>query len=572
MAFRKQPEQAVRRSPSSIIPGLLRTALRLHQGGRLAEAEKIYRAILAIDPHHADSLHLLGMIEYQAGHFEAAIASIREAITRSHKNATYHSNLGTVYHALGRLEEAATCYRQAAALEPDLATAHYNLGNILHAQEKLDEAAAAYERALRLKPDLAEAHYNLGNVFQSRGKPDSAVTCYEHAIAIEPAKYEAIHNLGNALQAQGKLQEACRCYERALTIAPDYAKAHYSLAAALHSQGNLDAALQGYRTALRLDPDFADARFAEALAHLFKGDFERGWRGYELRWQTKEQTPPMRPYAQPLWRGEKLAAGRLLIWGEQGIGDEIMFSGLLPEAIRTGNSCVLDCDTRLKPLFARSFPGLEAVSSHDSGRDPANDPAMQISAHLPMGSLPGLFRRDASAFAATRSPYLLANSAARDHFRAKYSDGRRLAGIAWYTNNKKTGSTRSIDLARLAPLLARPDTRWVSLQYGDHDTLQRQASAAGVPLLIDREVNQFHDVDLFASQVAAMDLVITIDNSTAHLAGALGIPSWVLLPFAADWRWLEKGDDSPWYPGMRLFRQPSPGDWQPVLRQVGRAL
>ena len=234
----------------------------------------------------------------------------------------------------------------------------------------------------------------------------------------------------------------------------------------------------------------------------------------------------MRPYPQPFWTGKKLSKGRLLLWGEQGVGDEIQFAGLIPDALRTGNSIVLDCDPRLKPLFARSFP----------------------------------------------ESYLKADPIETERFRTRCSDGRRLIGLAWQTGNTQTGRKRSIDLAQLAPLFAQPGIRWISLQYGDFNSLEEQAAAAGVPLLIDRSVDQLANIDLFAAQIAAMDQVITIDNSTAHLAAALGLPVWLLLPFAADWRWLQSREFSPWYPTMRLFRQPQLGDWAAVIESVQSAL
>jgi ADP-heptose:LPS heptosyltransferase len=241
-----------------------------------------------------------------------------------------------------------------------------------------------------------------------------------------------------------------------------------------------------------------------------------------------------------------------------------MFAGLMPDVVRTSNCCILDCDARLKPLFARSFPGINVVS----GFDPEKHPDLYISAHLPCGSLPGLFRSTGSEFRVTTSPYLIPDSAKRERFRARYNDGRRLVGLAWQTSNQNTGRGRSIDLSLLALLLALPNIKWVSLQYGDHDALEYQATAAGASMLIDRDVDQFSDIDIFAAQISAMDLVITIDNSTAHLAGALGLPVWVLLPFMPDWRWLLNRSDSPWYPTMCLIRQPKLGDWQSVIQQV----
>ena len=567
---------------SPLIQALVGHGLRHHRAGRLPEAERIYRQILAINAQQADCLHLLGMIAYQAGRHEAALEMIRQAIAIDKKVPAYHSNLGTVLQSQGELDEAAASYARALALQPRLAEAHYNLGSVLHAQDKLDDAVASYRRALALQPELAEAHYNLGNAFQSQGKFDDAIACYERALALQPEKVEALHNWGNALQFQGKLDAAIECFERVLALEPNHAKAHYSLGCAYHDRGNLEDALARYRIAQALQPDFAQAGFSESLAQLLQGNFGAGWRNFELRWKIKNQDhdTPMRPYQQPLWTGEKLPSGRLLIWGEQGVGDEIMFAGLIPDILRTGNACLLDCNPRLKPLFARSFPGIEVVSSYDPGHKsrtaPEPNPQLDMAAHLPSGSLPGLFRKTCADFSATTSPYLIPDPAKRERFRAAYANAdphrQRLIGLAWHTDNRKTGRQRSIDLGLFARLFARPDIRWVSLQYGNHDSLQNQAEAARAPIFIDRSVDQFLDIDLFAAQIAAMDMVITIDNSTAHLAGALGVPTWVLLPFAPDWRWLQSRPDSLWYPTLRLFRQPQRGDWQSVLQTVQSAL
>ncbi len=548
---------------------MLGNGLRLHRAGRLNEAEQVYRQILAIDAQHADSLHLLGMIAYQAGCHETAVELIYRAIAVNQAEAAYHSNLGTVLQAQGKLQEAAASYQRAVILKPDLPEAHYNLGNVLYEREQWEQAAGCYERAALLKPNLAEAHYNLGNALHTQDRFDEAVACYERALTLNPEKYEARHNLGNALQAQGKIEEAIVCYEQVLAIQPGYAKAQYSLGCALHALGNPHEALARYRLARALQPDFAQAGFSESLAQLLQGEFASGWRNFERRWRTEDHDTPMRPYPQPLWKGEKLESGRLLIWREQGVGDEIMFAGLIPDVIRTGNACTLDCDARLQPLLARSFPDIDVISSQIAGQAPENKG--HIAAHLPGGSLPGLFRRSAASFAATTSPYLVADQGAKERFRSRYIDqdgNRRLVGLAWHTNNRRTGRTRSIDLSLFTPLFARSGIRWVSLQYGDHEALEKEAMVADSLLLIDRSVDQFTNIDLFAAQIAAMDLVITIDNSTAHLAGALGVPTWVLLPFAPDWRWLQAREDSPWYPTLRLFRQPRRGDWKSVVKKV----
>lgn len=611
---------------------MLGSALQHHQAGRLREAERIYRRVLAADAQNADGLHLLGMIAHADGQHEAAVEMISQAIEINPKEPHYHSNLGTVFQAQGKLDEALACFERALALQPDLAEVHSNFGNILLAQGKLDEAAACQDRALALKPDCAEAYFNLGNirkaqrlldeavvcyqravalkpslvaahtnlgsvlytqgkldeavlcleralalrpnhaeahsnlgsVLQALHKLDEAVACYERALALKPDRVEVLSNLGTALHAQDKLDEAVACFERALAVNPEFAEAHHNMGCVQYALGNIDEALARHRRALELQPDYPQARFAESLTQLCKGDFSNGWHNYESRWQTKDHDTPMRDYPQPLWTGEKLASGRLLIWGEQGIGDEIMFAGLLPDVMRTGNTCVLDSNARLKPLFARSFPGVKVISGHG--------PELDIAAHLASGSLPGLFRPSNRAFAATTSPYLVADPAERERFRRRYTDGRKSVGLAWRTTNRKTGPSRSMDLSLFAPLFARADIRWVSLQYGDHNVLEEEARAASAPILIDRSVDQFLDLDIFAAQIAALDLVVTIDNSTAHLAGALGVPVWLLLPFAADWRWLDAGERSAWYPAMHLFRQPKLRDWPSVVERVNCAL
>jgi tetratricopeptide (TPR) repeat protein len=682
-------------------------AIQFHQRGELGEAERIYRQILDLDPHHADSLHLLGVLAHQVGRDDVAVELIRNAIARDRRPAAYHSNLGTAYQALGNFAEAAACYeralglnpdlaeaqmnlgvilaaqgkpelavvrfRRALALRPNLAEAHVNLGNVLQAQGKLEEAVASHRRALALKPGLAEVHGNLGIALQAQGRLAEAVGCYRQALALKPELAEIHGNLGNALQAlecldeaeacyeralklkpeyaeawynlgnlrqaqdrHDKLAEAAACYERALqlkpqlpeahynlgntlhtmdrlegaaasferalALRPEYAEAHYNLGCVLEELGRIDEALASIARALEIKPDYPQARFGQALAQLRRGDFATGWSNYESRWQSPDHDTPWRAYSQPLWNGQKLDSGRLLLWGEQGIGDEIQFAGLIPEAVRTGNQITLDCDARLRPLFARSFPQVEVVSgcgpvesqklgapvilsgaqrsrrtcvcfcervgNQESQPDHVPLEVQQIAAQMPAGCLPGIFRTTKAAFAATTSPYLQADPVERERFRARYGDGRRLIGLAWFTQNQRTGRKRSMALEQFAPLFALPGIRWVSLQYGDFDALEQQAATANAPLLIDRTVDQFADLDRFAAQVAAMDQVITIDNSTAHLAGALGLPVWLLLPFAADWRWLLKREDSPWYPTLRLFRQANAGDWESVVEAV----
>ena len=508
-------------------------ALEHHRDGRVAEAEQGYRQILDADPNHADSLHLLGMLAYEAGDCETAMERIRRAIAIHPRASSYHLNLGNVLQHLGLARDAGGCYLNALRIKPDLVEAQVNLGHLFLAAEDTANAIEWYERALSLRPEMPEAHKKLGDAYRVALKTDLAIASYRRAIALKPDYADALHELGILLRS-----------------------AH-----------DLDGALACFREALAAEPDHPRAGFAEALLLLLQGNFREGWAAYECRWASADHATPMRAYPQPRWQGQPVD-GSVLLWPEQGIGDEIMFSSAVPDAIRTGTRCILQCDARLQPLFARSFPEVEVISDSDAGFDPARE----IAAQLPLGSLPGLYRRDRNEFASSASPYLRADPARREHYRSRYANGEKIVGLAWFSNNVKTGKDRSIDLEQVNPLLAVPGTRWISLQYGDLPTLGAEIAETDAAIYVDPEVDQLRDIDEFAAQVAAMDLVITIDNTTAHLAGALGVPVWLLLPFAPDWRWPECGGGSPWYPSMRIFQQPERGDWTSVVAEVGQVL
>lgn len=536
--------------------------------GRKSEAEARFRRALAIKPGLAEAHVNLGNVLLEQGKLDEAAACQEQALALQPQLPEAHFHLANVRQAQGRLDEAVGQYEKALELRPGSAEILGNLGNTLLAQKKLESAVACYDRALELKPEFAEVCYNLGNARQEQHKLEEAVACYERALALKPLLPEAHYNLGNALYALERLDEARSSFELAIALRPHYAEAQYNLGCVLQDMGKQEAALERIELALALKPEYPQARFALALARLKNGEFAEGWQAYESRWASEDHNTPDRHYPWPRWNGDPLGAGRLLLWGEQGVGDEIQFASMIPDLVRAGQHVVLDCDPRLKPLFQRSFPRIEVRCCDDAPVETLPG----IAAHLPTGSLPRLYRVSELNFSDSPSPYLKADPARRAAFRERYYDGRKLVGLAWRTTNAKTGQRRSVSLAQLAPLFALPDVRWISLQYGDFDALEAQAEAAEAPLRIDRDVDQMRDMDGFAAQIAAMDRVICIDNSTAHLAGALGVPVWTMLPFAADWRWMMGRSYSPWYPSLRLFRQPRRGAWEPVIDAVRQAL
>jgi len=513
-------------------------AIRMYDARQLDEAQQQCMEILAKDVHSAECLNLLGLVLYNKGHLETAAKMVHRALAIK-KNYGYHFNLGLIHEAQHQYDDAISEYRKAERLKTNFVDANYNLGSILARMGRIDEAVTYLKRTIVLDPSFAKAHCNLGGILQRQRKYEAAIAHLDKALAFDPNLADAHNNKGLALQALGEYQRSLVSYDKALAI----------------------------------NPQFADAQFNRAMLLLLHANYSYGWIGYEARWQLNIYNTKKRNYVQPLWNGEELENGRLYLWGEQGVGDEIMFAGLIPDLMLTKSDVVLECDARLQPLFARSFPEIDVVARETQHLEQLHScPAQDVIAHLPTGSLAPLLRADDAAFAKTTSPYLKADPGICETFRARYGRKKMLVGLAWHSKNKDTGFQRSIDLSHFAPLFNQPNIDWISLQYGDHDELRYQAAEAALPLHIDRSVDQFVDIDRFAAQVSALDLVITIDNSTAHLAAALGSPVWLLLPAVPEWRWLLERSDCPWYPTMRLFRQSTASDWSTVIARVAEEL
>lgn len=505
----------------------LEEAVEHFKGGRMAEVERVCLGVLSEDARQPDALYLLAMALWETKRPQATAAMMRRALAVEAGRAHYHALLANALGALGQNEAA----------------------------------EASYMQALRLAPDYAEALYNFGNLRRDQGRTEEAIGLYERALRAEPGHILAANNLGLVLRGAGRLEEAVECFGRLLERAPNYAKAHNNLGEALKSLGRLEEARACYERALEIEPEYREVRWNRGLVELLQGDFAAGWKDYESRWGAVGFETPARNYTEPQWTGESRAGARVLLWSEQGVGDEIMFAGFVPLAEGAGQACVLECDARLKPLFARSFPRVEVLARGEA--------LPRFDAHLPTGSLPGIYWAER---ATTLRPFLRADEGMRAEFRERYGAGRPLVGLAWQTLNRKTGPARSLNLEAAAGLFGVDGLRWISLQYGEFDALEEQARRAGAAITVDRTVNQFADMDRFAAQVAAMDLVVTIDNSTAHLAGALGVPVWLLLPALPDWRWQMGREDTPWYSTMRLMRQRTQGEWGPVLERVRAGL
>jgi tetratricopeptide (TPR) repeat protein len=527
-------------------------AVALHGRGRLEEAAGLYEQALRHDPKHFEALHFLGLVRSRQGRYGEAQKLIRKALNQAPDSAEANRSLGMALAAEGRHEEAMARYAKALALKPDFAEARNNLGIALAELGRHDAAIAEYRRALALQPDHAAASANLGLSLAALERHQEAISCYQAALARRPELVEAALNLGNAYFALNRLDEAEAAYERAIAIAPGYAEAHNNLGRALEARNRHEAALRCYAKAVELAPGYAGAQWNLALAHLALGDFAEGWPRYE--WRFKDGVP-LRALPQPLWRGEEIAGRTILVHAEQGFGDLLQVARYLPLLAQRGARILLEAPPPLLPLL-ENLAGV-------AGLFPPGETLADFDCHVPAMSLPGAFGTTLATIPAG-IPYLATPA---ERVRRWQRELDRLAppriGIAWAGSaTNRNDRNRSLPLALLRPFFELPGASFVSLQKelrpGDAALLDAQPGIA-------RLGERFADFADAAAVIDGLDLVVAVDTAVAHLAGALGRPVAILLPFSAEWRWLRARPDSPWYPTARLFRQPTPGDWAAVV-------
>lgn len=483
------------------------------------------------------------------------------------ETADGHNQRGYDLHIRGAFEAAEHAYRAAIRLRPDHAEAWSNLGLALQAQRRLPEAEAAQQQALRLAPDFPDAHNNLGLAQYEQGRPAEAENSFRGALRLRPAYPNAMLNLGIALQSLNRLEEAETCYRDGLAQGADPGRALNNLGLLLQEQGRTADAEAACRAALAHRPGQPDARTNLALILLLRGAYEEGWREYEARWQVASMTSAVRGFTQPQWTGDMPLAGRtILLHAEQGFGDTLQFCRYAPLVAEAGARVLLEAPPALCRLLG-SLAGVARVI-------PAGDDLPPFDLHCPLMSLPLAFGTTLATIPRT-VPYLQADPAQLGAWRTALAalPGRRV-GLVWGGSSRlgqphavAVDRRRSMPLSALAPLASIPDCSFVSLQLGPPAS---QPPPAGLHLHDPTaSLNDFADT---AALVEALDLVISVDTAVAHLAGALGKPVWLLNRFDTCWRWLVGRDDSPWYPTLRQFRQPAPGDWATPVAQVAAAL
>lgn len=512
-------------------------------------------------PGDPATLMQAGVALAQEGRVAEALPLLDRAARLAPANAQIRLNRGVALLGVGRAAEAEAELRHAVELDPNYAEAHFNLGNVLRDAGQQAAAIDHFRTALRLRPDHTGAATNLGLALTDAGRPAEAVQLLRHAVRLNPAGKEAHNNLGLALADLGRYAEAEAAYEQALRLDPRFADALSNLAGLYKDQSRMDEALACYDLAVGLAPDSPPVRYNRSLALLKAGD-PRGWAEYEWRW--RRGTERHRVYTAPRWDGSPLAGRTLLVWTEQGLGDVLQFVRYVKRAKATGGRVVLECPPRMVPLLA-GCAGVDAVAAE-------GDPLPPHDAQIPLLSLPAALGPP-PAVAPWDGPYLSADP----HRTAAW--GERLAGLPgfkvglmWQGNpHYRLDRFRSAPLAAFAPLAAVPGVTLVSLQVGA-GAAQREAVPFRVGRLDpdpDPAAGAFLDT---AAILPHLDLVVAVDSAVAHLAGAAGVPAWVLLSTAADWRWGVGRADTPWYPSVRLFRQRTLGDWDELFGRVAGEL
>lgn len=562
---------------------------------RTEEAIAAYDRAIELDPRDGESLTNRGNLLRDRGRLRDSLASHDRAVAVRADRAEFHVNRGATHAALRRFDDALSDYDRALTLRPDFAEAHVNRGAALREMERLDEALVAYDRAIALAPSLAVAHSNRGIVLRQLDRLDESLASHDRAVALDPGNAEAHNNRGVSLQELQRFDEALASCDRALALAPDLAAAYVNRGVILRQLDRLAESLAHHEKAVALAPDSTEAhsnrgaillelrRFDEALASydralslradwreaswnkaqllLLRGEFERGWPLYEVR-RFKPEFPAIGDPEVPIWQGAGDLAGKsILVHWEQGFGDTIQFCRYLALLRRRAARVVFAPQRALTGLMRSLGPGIEVV-------DPTA-PLPRCDVRLPLLSLP-LALGTTLPTIPSEVPYLRAEDDRVGRWRQRLAGPTGLrVGIAWQGNRGPVDHGRSFPLAELAGPSRVPGVRLVSLQKGDGleqladlpDGMRVETPGHG----FDADGEAFLDT---AAIMTLCDLVVTSDTAVAHLAGALGVRTWVALKAVPDWRWLLDRPDCPWYPTMRLFRQSSPGDWRPVFAAI----
>ncbi|MGE4221392.1 MAG: tetratricopeptide repeat protein [Alphaproteobacteria bacterium] len=573
-----------------------------YRDGRLGAADRKLRRLRKDLPDEPDILQLSALVAMRGGHPGGALPLLERALRLAPQQPALWSLYGNALGLAGRTQDSAAAFRQATALAPDSAADRYNLANALAALGETDGAVEAYRAAIRLEPGSADARFNLARLLRRMQRQDEARDALRPAADAQPddpeiaglyaallvdagdydeaerrtARFDPRHSDSVMLldacarlhYRRQELDAALDCAERAAALEPDNPRLRTFLAQMLHRLGRLDAAESGYRAALALAADEPETHVNLGTLLLLRGQGAEGWAEFGWRWRVPGQAPPDFPL--PWWQGEPLAGRAILLWQDEGVGDVLCFGTLIPALLAQGARIRVECDARLIAMLERAFPGLDC-RARQVPADPALAEGMAL--QCPFSELPRHLIADMETVVPPAAQ-VAADPARAAAARARYAalGPEPKIGISWATHNLRWPD-KTASLAGWAPVLRCPGVRFVNLQYGDHAAEIAAAEARfGIAIHSDPAVDQKRSLEDFAAQIAALDLVISISCTTVHVAGALGVPTWVMLPNTPDWRHGLVRPASPWYRSVRYLRQAAPGRWDDVLAGAAAVL
>ena len=526
MTRKAQPSAAAVAQKMDAITKALAAARTHHVQGQLKLAEDFYLEALALNSNNPDALHMLGLVAFQTGRGPEGIRLMKRAARKSPRDAAIFVNLGAAYRQAGQKAEARD----------------------------------AYEAAIKLNPRLWEAHFNLGKLLTDLGDYEAATKAFQTCIAIDPTHPDAFLSLGNTYKFVGDGEKARAAYEHAIRLAPNMAQAYGNIAAVLVDQSKFAEALTFMDKAIAINPEPGELRHKRSLIALRLEQFLVGWADYESRYFAETEPVPRFPGPPADWAGEDLTGKTILIWTEQGVGDEILYASMIHEIVARARQCIVECSPRMVPVFARSFPRAKVVPYKALGV--RTTPPAEFDTQISAASLGKYFRPNVASFPRHQG-YLKADSALTAALRARYqaiAPGNMIVGLSWRSKNTEIGPEKSADLSTWGEVLLMPGVTFVSLQYGDcAKDLADVKGVLGVDIVQDPNVDPLKSMDDFFAQVAAMDMVITTSTATVHVAGSLNVPTCLLLTAgpASLWYWFLERADSPWYPAVQVFRKPS---------------
>lgn len=539
-----------------------RSGIDLLRSGDAAAAELAFAAAVGQRPDDAEAHCNHGVALDALGRHEEAIACYQAALSNKpdYMQAVY--NLGNTYIALSRLEHAQRCYEHVLELTPGFVPAHLALGEIGKNRHDFSLAYTHYQAASLIDPVSADAFQGLAETYQAEECYAEAIAAYRRVLDLEPGRVNALNMLGSVYQCLEQPEDAEICYRQALTLEPERATVLNNLGVALIAQERIDEAMFVLRHLIEIQPDYAEGHWNLSVALLAAGHYKDGWQEFE--WRFKKANPvPQRMFEQPRWDGAPLNGRTILLHAEQGFGDTFQFVRYVPLVAQRGGKVIIECQV---PALKRLLSSLDGVAEVVV----AGNPLPSFDCHLPLMSLPLIFGTTLDTIPA-RIPYLTAEPADFDLWQRCLGPARKFrVGLVWFAKQSQVlNRKRSCPLRMFAPLWAVPDVEFYSLQIGVGTEQLEDVNSAVKIIDLTQHINDFADTAAF---IKNLDLVITIDTAAAHLAGALGIQTWVVLPHVAEWRWLCRRQDSPWYPNSRLFRQPSRGDWPALMGLVAEAL